>query len=76
MRLLDKLVVLTIGFFALLGCAQQPKDLKTTTALPTAIEEINSSNIVDYLAAQVKPYNKQPIYAILPLQNNCICNCG
>ncbi len=30
MRLLDKLVVLTAGFFTLLGCAQQPKGLKTT----------------------------------------------
>ncbi|WP_199271493.1 hypothetical protein [Cellulophaga sp. L1A9] len=29
MRLLDKLVLLTVGFFTLLGCAQQPKDLKT-----------------------------------------------
>ena len=72
MRLLDKLVILTVGFFTLLACAQQPKDSKATTTLPTAIEEINSSNVVDYLAAQVKPYNKQPIYAIRPIQNNCI----
>ncbi|QXP52953.1 hypothetical protein [Cellulophaga sp. HaHa_2_1] len=72
MRLLDKLVVLTVGFFTLLGCAQQPKESKITTTLPTAVEYINAANIVDYLAAQVKPYNKQPIYAIRPIQNNCI----
>ncbi|WP_165750324.1 hypothetical protein [Cellulophaga sp. Z1A5H] len=72
MRLLDKLVLLTVSFITFLGCAQQPKDLKTTTTLPTTVKEINPSNIVDYLAAQVKPYNKQPIYAIRPIQNNCI----
>jgi hypothetical protein len=72
MRLLDNLVVLTVGFFTLLGCAQQPKESKTTTALSTTIEHVNATNIVDYLASQVISYNKQPIYAIRPIQNNCI----
>ncbi|AIZ42789.1 hypothetical protein M666_15135 [Cellulophaga baltica 18] len=72
MRLLDKLVVLTVGFFTLLGFAQQPKDAKATTALPTAIEDINSSNVVDYIASKVKVYDKNPVYAIRPLQNSCV----
>ncbi|WP_282164905.1 hypothetical protein [Cellulophaga baltica] len=72
MRLLDKLVVLTVGFFTLLGFAQQSKDLKATTTLPTTIEDINSSNVVDYIASKVKVYDKNPMYAIRPLQNSCV----
>ncbi|WP_165750335.1 hypothetical protein [Cellulophaga sp. Z1A5H] len=69
MRLLDKLVVLTVGFFTLLGSAQQAKD---STTLPTAIEDINSSNVVDYISSKVKVYDKNPMYAIRPLQNSCV----
>ena len=35
-------------------------------------QEVNSDNVVDYMAAQVKEYDKHPMYAIRPLQNNCI----
>ncbi|WFO16784.1 hypothetical protein M601_003010 [Cellulophaga baltica 4] len=72
MRLLDKLVLLTVGFFTLLGCAQQPKGLKTTTALPTAIEDINSENIVAAITTKVKQYDEEPLYYLRIGKENCI----
>jgi hypothetical protein len=65
-------LVFLVALFSLFSCAQQPKDSKTTTALPTAIEDINSSNVVDYIASKVKIYDKNPMYAIRPLQNSCV----
>ncbi|QXP54771.1 hypothetical protein H0I25_11805 [Cellulophaga sp. HaHa_2_95] len=65
-------LVFLVALLSLFSCAQQTKDLKATTALPTTIEHVNATNIVDYLASQVISYNKQPIYAIRPIQNNCI----
>ncbi|WP_158978286.1 hypothetical protein [Cellulophaga sp. L1A9] len=72
MRLLDNLVVLTVGFFTLLGCAQQPKESKTTTALPTAVEEINSENMVAAISAKVKRYDEEPLYYLRIGKENCI----
>ena len=37
-----------------------------------AEQDVNPENVLDYLAAQVKEYDKHPMYAIRPLQNNCI----
>jgi hypothetical protein len=72
MRLLDKLVLLTVGFITFLGCAQQPKDLKATTALPTTIEEINSENMVAAISAKVKRYDEEPLYYLRIGKENCI----
>ncbi|WP_259367356.1 hypothetical protein [Cellulophaga baltica] len=72
MRLLNKLVLLTVGFFTLLGCAQQPKDAKATTALPTAIEEINSENIVAAITAKIKHFDEEPLYYLRIGKENCI----
>ena len=35
-------------------------------------QDVNVGNIVDYMASQVKEYDEHPMYAIRPLQNNCI----
>ncbi len=72
MRLLNKLVLLTVGFFTLLGCAQQPKDAKATTALPTAIEEINSENMVAAISAKIKHFDEEPLYYLRIGKENCI----
>ena len=45
MLLKIKLVLLVV-WSSLFSCAQQQKDPSTTTALPNAIEEISSKNIV------------------------------
>jgi hypothetical protein len=72
MRLLDNLVLLAVGFCTLLGCAQQPKDLKATTALPTTIEEVNSENMVAAITAKVKHFDEEPLYYLSIGKENCI----
>ena len=72
MKIIDKLVFLTVGFCTLLACAQQPKDAKATTALPTAIEEINSENMVAAISAKVKRYDEEPLYYLRIGKENCI----
>ncbi|WP_282055640.1 hypothetical protein [Maribacter luteus] len=53
------LTLLMIVLWSVFSCAQQNKD-------------INATNVVEYMAAKVKTYDKHPMYAIRPLQNNCI----
>ncbi|WP_041557810.1 hypothetical protein [Cellulophaga algicola] len=72
MKIIDKLVFLTVGFCTLLACAQQPKDAKATTALPTAIEEINSENMVSAISAKVKHFDEEPLYYLRIGKENCI----
>ncbi|QXP54773.1 hypothetical protein H0I25_11815 [Cellulophaga sp. HaHa_2_95] len=45
MRLLDKFVVLTMGIFTFLGCAQQPKDPKTDNSL--IAKELRNYKFID-----------------------------
>ncbi len=72
MRLLNKLVLLTVGFFTFMGCAQQPKGSKAITALPTAVEEINSENMVAAISAKIKHFDEEPLYYLRIGKENCI----
>ncbi|WP_289064302.1 hypothetical protein [uncultured Zobellia sp.] len=67
------LVVLSV----FISCGQVKKDNKDSQTMVNDIsnlniQDINATNVVDYMAAQVKTYDKHPMYAIRPLQNNCI----
>ncbi|WP_282116680.1 hypothetical protein [Cellulophaga baltica] len=50
-------------FFTIVGYSQ-PKNIP--------LAEVTSENVVDYIASKVKVYDKNPVYAIRPLQNSCV----
>ncbi|WP_405246609.1 hypothetical protein [Cellulophaga sp. Asnod2-G02] len=63
MRLLNKLVLLTVGFITFLGCAQNKKNIT---------KNFNLDQYVDSIAAKVKHYPQEPMYYIRINQLNCI----
>ncbi|ADV50964.1 hypothetical protein Celal_3709 [Cellulophaga algicola DSM 14237] len=60
-------LVFLVALLSLFSCAQQPKDLK-----PTAIEDINSGNMVSAISAKVKRYDDEPLYYLRIGKENCI----
>ncbi|KGK30612.1 hypothetical protein [Cellulophaga sp. E6(2014)] len=63
MRLLNKLVLLTVGFITFLGCAQNKKNIT---------KNFNLDQYVDSIAAKVKHYPQEPMYYLRINQLNCI----
>ena len=71
MLLKNKLVLLVV-WSSLFSCGQQQKAPTTTTALPNAIEEISSKNIVAAVDAKVKHFDAEPLYYLRIGKANCI----
>ncbi|ADV50963.1 hypothetical protein Celal_3708 [Cellulophaga algicola DSM 14237] len=65
-------LVFLVALLSLFSCAQQPKGTKETTSLPTAIEDINSGNMVSAISAKVKRYDEEPLYYLRIGKENCI----
>lgn len=70
------LVLLTSFTIASCGQDQSKSQNKTKSkenySITMSHPDINSINIVDKIATQVKHFDKEPRYFIRPLQNNCV----
>ncbi|TPN82961.1 hypothetical protein [Aquimarina algicola] len=58
-------------FFVFSSCFGQTKE-KYRIPIPEASKDITADNFVDRVVSQIKHYDKEAMYFIRPLQNNCV----
>ncbi|WP_438711104.1 hypothetical protein ACSTS3_21540 [Aquimarina muelleri] len=76
---MKKLLLIFCSIYTLSSCGQKNdnkinsnKETETMIYIPERYKHINEQNFVDEIVKQVKNYDKEPMYFIRPLQNNCV----
>ncbi|WP_438711100.1 hypothetical protein ACSTS3_21530 [Aquimarina muelleri] len=68
-----KLLTLVIFVLVFSSClAQDKKGNIYTIPIPKESNDITADNFVEKVVSQIKHYDKEPMYFIRPLQNNCV----
>ncbi|WP_282116684.1 hypothetical protein [Cellulophaga baltica] len=73
MKIINRVILIAL-LTIMNACAQEKnKNINSTEQINNMKpQEVTSGNVVDYIASKVKIYDKNPLYAIRPLQNSCV----
>ncbi len=74
---MKNIVLLVVWCVSVFACAQKQKEKISSVNIlkkhiPEYLQEINASNFVSKIVENVKHYEKEPMYFMRPIQNNCV----